>query len=316
MAIKTALMRISGAVALIGVSVSPALAGPCGGGVACDLGTVSQPALPADFGPVTVSNHTPYDYFDSVQFQRAPHVSITRVHGLPPTVGLSDAPVGFTKGCNPSSTVYCRQGNKTTATSTLSPSTYRPIGTPVTAAPILRQPVVNHPVVQRPVQSSRVVAVGRGFDASKFTPRVYGDPYTITPGIAHVPTSIVDRNPYRAQAVLDAGPGGITPALLGVPVRPHVPPRLPIGYPAPVVASTTVQGQQALNAVTVTQGHTHAVGPVHHPHPPVMPRPAPYPGLTPCGTAQHTAPAPVGRYPSGPSVTSPCQTGQVARSRY
>lgn len=316
MAIKSALWRISGAVALISLSTTPALAGgPCGG-IPCDLGTVAQPSLPADQGPVTISSHTPYDYFDTVHFQRAPHVSITRVHSLPPTVALSDAPVGFTKGCNPNSTVYCRQSAKPASAK----PAYRPIQPPAAPRPVIRQPISHAPIVHRPAQPSRVVAVGRGYDASKFTPRVYGDPYTITPGTAHVPTSIVDRDPYRAQAVLDSGPGGITPALLGVPIRPYIPPRLPIGYPAPYVASTSAQGQQALQSVTVRPGYVSTGpgtigGPLIHPQPPVYPAPAP----TVCRSGGVQSHGPVGRYPTPgytPVPTGGCQAGRPVKSRY
>lgn len=341
MAIRTALGRIGGAVALLSISTAPALAGGACGGVPCDLGTVAQPALPSDYGPVTISNHTPYDYFDSVQFQRAPHVSITRIHSLPPTVALSDAPVGFTKGCNPNSTLYCRQAAPSGTKPPITPI-YRPIGSHVTPYPLTQAPVIHPPVAHHPVQSSRVVAVGRGYDASKFVPRVYGDPHTITPGIAHVPTSIVDRDPYRAQAVLDAGPGGITPALLGMPVRPNIPPRLPIGYPPPYVTATSAQGQQALGSVTVRQGyaqqgymqqgHTtrgyvssghvttgHVAGPLIHPRPPVQSGPAP----TVCRSGPAVTPTPVGRYPAHgyrpvqpPVATPSCQANRHARSRY
>lgn len=327
MAMRKALLRVTGAAALLGLSTTSAFAGACGG-VPCDLGVSAQPALAADYGPVTVSSHTPYDYFDSVRFQRAPHVSITRIHGLPPTVNLSDAPVGFTKGCHPESTLYCRQSGSTgTVTGGTSYTPIRPAPAPVPVVTRVspQTPVYHRPVQTQLVQSSRVVAVGGGFDASKFTPRVYGDPYKIVPGIAHVPTSIVDRNPYRAQAVLDAGPGGITPALLGVPVRPYVPPRLPIGYPAPVVSSATAQGQHALNSVTVRQGYSHGYtqghaygqfqghvgGPLIHPRPPVMTRPV---------TPQHTAPTvcrtqmtaqqrSAGRYTAQGYVPQPMPTG-------
>lgn len=245
MAIKTALLSVGGTVALLGLMSGPAFAGGpsnCGS-PGCDTGVAYIPAPTGHSGPTTIENRTPYDFLDSVHFQRSPHVSITRVHGLAPTIALADAPSGFTSGCHPQSTTYCRsalqakrpstlspaptytQTSSTRAPSTLAPSTLAP-------APIIQAPVVQAPVMQAPVpvpvpmpMPSRVVAIGGGFDASKFTPRIYGDPYTITPGIAYLPTTVVDRNPYRAQAVLDAGPGGVTPALTGMPMGPLPAPR-------------------------------------------------------------------------------------------
>lgn len=228
MAIKTALLSVGGTVAILGLMSGPALAGGPSNCVStgCDTGVAYMPTPTGYSGPTTVENRTPYDFLDSVHFQRSPHVSITRVHSLPVTVGLADSPGGFTQGCHPESTTYCRSGHGSS-------------GGTVTSAPVMSTPALSAPVVSsgfatRPAQTyvqpspvgpSRVVAVGGGFDPSKFTPRIYGDPYTITPGIAYLPTSIVDRNPYRAQAVLDAGPGGITPALTGMPIGPLPTPR-------------------------------------------------------------------------------------------
>ena len=183
--------------------------GSCGGIGNCDAGTVYQGSHPADYGPTTVRSGTPYDFLDSVRFSRAPHVSITRIHGMGPTVGLADAPVGFTDGCHPTSTAYCRDHN--------------PVAQPLMQPVMAPQPVFRPapaPVMMAPaVPQERIVAIGGGYDPSKFAPRIYGD-LSITPGIAHVPTSIVDRNPYSAQAVLDrVAPGSVTPALSGVPIR-------------------------------------------------------------------------------------------------
>lgn len=230
MAIKTALLSIGGSVALVSLMSGPAFAGGpsyCGNVGAghgqsqgCDTG-VSYVRTPTGYsGPTTIENRTPYDYFDSVHFQRSPHVSITRIHSLAPSVGLADSPVSFTPGCHPQSTAYCRSEHSSRVTSTVSSApTYAPAPTPQpTYAPA---PVMAAPTPMPP----RVVAYGGGFDPSKFAPRIYGDPYTITPGIAYLPTTVVDRNPYRAQAVLDAGPGGVTPALTGMPIGPLPTPR-------------------------------------------------------------------------------------------
>lgn len=236
MAIKTALLSVGGTVALLGLMSGSAFAGGpsnCGS-PGCDTGIAYVPTPTGHSGPATIENRTPYDFLDSVHFQRSPHVSITRVHGLAPTIELADSPVGFTQGCHPQSTTYCRSGHQANRTSTVSAApTYTPAPAPIMQAPVVQAPIMHAPA---PVaMPSRVVAIGGGFDASKFTPRIYGDPYTITPGIAYLPTSIVDRNPYRAQAVLDAGPGGITPALTGMPIGPLPTPR-PYRMAAPQTA--------------------------------------------------------------------------------
>ncbi|MGJ8560107.1 MAG: hypothetical protein ACSHX3_07715 [Litorimonas sp.] len=235
MAIKTALLSVGGTVAIFGLLSGSAFAGGpsyCGSNPGCDTGVAYLPSPTGYSGPTTIENRTPYDFLDSVHFQRSPHVSITRVHSLDPTVGLADSPVGFTQGCHPQSTTYCRSGHQANATTTVS-ATPTQRQAPIVQAPVVRAPIMHAPA---PVtMPSRVVATGGGFDQTKFTPRIYGDPYTITPGIAYLPTSIVDRNPYRAQAVLDSGPGGITPALTGMPIGPLPTPR-PYNWAAPETA--------------------------------------------------------------------------------
>lgn len=258
-----------------------ALAGPVSGcsGPVCDTKTVVLSSPPTYADAMTVENREPYDFLDSVHFQRSPHVSITRIHGLDAKAGIKDSPVGFTGGCHPESTAYCRSGGtpKPHVPVVESPKVHPPKIHPPKAyppvviapkprpAPIYRPPVVltppspcgtvhvnpcGHPVYTQGRVTERVVATGGGFDPSKFKPRIYGDPYTITPGIAHIPTSIVDRDPYRAQAVLDSGharpnpwtPGGVTPALSGLPIGPH--------HPVPYVAPTP----------PVSYGYTHSSG--------------------------------------------------------
>ncbi len=216
---KSLISGVSSVIAVIAMA-SAAQAGPgvCGGIGNCDAGISYQGSAPADFGPMTVRGATPYDHMDSVHFTRAPHMQITRIHGMANPVSLGDAPVGFTDGCHPTSTTYCRQHN--------------PVARPLPVAQPVFQPA---PVVMAPpVPQERVVAIGGGYDPSKFAPRIYGD-LSITPGIAHVPTSIVDRNPYNAQAVLDrVAPGSVTPALAGVPIRGAVN-NAPVGFGAPMM---------------------------------------------------------------------------------
>lgn len=185
--------------ALMGVMTASLMAAPAFAGGNCGGGNCAVPVQVMDgfvpeFGPMTVRTQNPMGHLRSVQFQRAPNVSITRVHGMMPTANLSDAPSGFTGGCHPTSTTYCRQDMGS------------PIQVQLAPPPA---PIAHHaPVVEQP----RVVAIGGGYDPSKFTPRVYGDP-TFVPGIAHVPTSIVDRDPVRAQQVLDSGRAVSQPVL-------------------------------------------------------------------------------------------------------
>jgi hypothetical protein len=293
MAINFARMRPKTAVMLTGLiafSASTALAGgpaPCGvyGQPACDRGVEVLRSPTGHSSGATVQNHEPYDFLDTVHFQRSPHVSITRVHGLDIKPDVQDAPISFTKGCHPTSTAYCRTGVAQTPDVTTAPEPITPPPPVVTAPPrIIHPPVVNRPVVSpcavhqapRPCGTAtrgqihqgqaingRIVATAGHVDPSKFVPRIYGDPYSITPGIAYLPTSKVIRDPYQAQAVLDAGPGGVTPALSGLHIRPHLP--VPY-YPYQPRAIAPVQPVQIANTHTGSRyGMTlRYAGPQHH----------------------------------------------------
>ena len=186
-------------------SAAPALAGGCMNGAPnCNMGVQVMPSTPAQFGPMTVQTAHPMGYLRQVDFQRAPNVSITRVHSMMPTAALSDAPSGFTGGCHPTSTQYCRSDAGMPVTVDMAPA-------PVVATPY----VAPAPVIAQPLRTY----TGQGYDPSKFAPRQYGD-NTFVPGIAHVPTSYVDRSPANAQAALNSGRtvtqplanGGMTPA--------------------------------------------------------------------------------------------------------
>ncbi|CAM3835313.1 hypothetical protein [Litorimonas haliclonae] len=176
---------IMGAVSVLGLlSLSGvANAGNCAG-PDCRLGVSYIPGPPAQFGPVTVQNNRPMGYLRSVNFQRAPHISIMRVHSLEAGPGLSDAPVAFTGGCHPESTQYCRQD----------------AGVPVNVelfAPA-PPPAYTGQVSIPTTYSSQTV------DHSLFQSRQYGDAGFV-PGIAHIPTSRVDRSPENADRVLNSG---------------------------------------------------------------------------------------------------------------
>ncbi|WP_418152478.1 hypothetical protein AB8615_00165 [Litorimonas sp. RW-G-Af-16] len=192
---KTLLVGAVSLVATLAAS-APAFAGHCASGQNCqtDVRVINDYA--PKFGPMTVRNTPPMGHFRSIDFQRAPNVSITRVHGMAPTAGLSDAPSGFTDGCHPTSTTYCRQDAGIPVTVDMAPR-------PVVQQPVYQAPVMRAPVVAAPAPRLHTW-VGKGYDPSKFAPRQYGE-NILTPGIAHIPTSIVDRDPARAQAVLNSG---------------------------------------------------------------------------------------------------------------
>ena len=187
---------LAGAASILGVLAMASTANAnCFPPQNCNPGTVVVDPYTPHFDPVTIHNPEPLGHLRSVNFQRSPNVSITRVHGLGPNVALNDAPSSFTDGCHPSSTVYCRAGNGVAAAP--APIVHQ---APVFAAPA---PIVHQaPVVQ--VQQPLRTWVGGGYDPSKFIPRQYGE-NTFTPGIAHIPTSIVDRSPERADQVLNSG---------------------------------------------------------------------------------------------------------------
>jgi len=210
---------------------TPAFAGGCMNGASnCDVGVKVIPSTPAQFGPMTVQTNHPMGYLRQVDFQRAPNVSITRVHGMMPTAGLSDAPSGFTGGCHPTSTQYCRANIGT------------PVDVEIAPAPVVAAPYVPAPAAPQPLRT----IVGQGYDPAKFIPRQYGD-NTFTPGIAHVPTSYVDRSPANAQAALNSGRAVTQPRANGgmTPAYGQTQPLGSFGYSAPVQRSVTLPGTMA-----------------------------------------------------------------------
>ena len=264
MRIKVLKMAAVSSLSLL-ASAAPALAGGCMNGAPnCNMGVNVIPSAPAQFGPMTVHTAHPMGHLRNVDFQRAPNVSITRVHGMMPTASLSDAPSGFTTGCHPTSTQYCRSDVGTpVSVEMMSPA-------PVVAAPyVAPAPVISAPA--QPVYTGRTFT-GQGYDASKFQPRQYGD-NTFVPGIAHVPTSYVDRSPENAQAVLNSGraisqplvSGGMTPAygmqapLQAAPMRVAVAPRPVMAAPmmsAPMMSAPMMGGQAT--APVLTENGTYA----------------------------------------------------------
>lgn len=175
---------------------SSALAGECGYGPTgpnCTAKVVTHSGPAPQIDPVHIYSQAPMGHLRSVQYLGSPSVNITRIHGVQGTPSLSDAPSAFTGGCTPESTHYCRQNMPSPA----------PMPAPVITppAPAMPAPVITPPA---PQVTERVVAIGGGYDPSKFTPRTYGS-NELTPGIAHIPTSIVDRSHENAIAVLNGG---------------------------------------------------------------------------------------------------------------
>ena len=134
----------------------------------CNGGVVNHGIVADPLAPVNAYNTTPYGYLKTFAYKNTPNVNIMRVHTRAPLVALNDVPTGFRGGCNPATTGYCRAGSA------------RPVMAPSTAP-------VPAPV---PVQ----VRIGSGYNQANFASRQYGN-NILTPGIAHIPTSIVDRSP-------------------------------------------------------------------------------------------------------------------------
>lgn len=185
--LKTTLLCVSG-LGLFAAN-SPAYAQGCGLGVnpaLCQTGVNVNPGTGPVFDNTNVNIHQPLGFLRSVDYQRAPNVSITRVHGITDSAGLTDFPSAFSNGCHPSSTAYCRQDSGV------------PVNVQFNAPQIQPVPTFNFaPALPAP----RIVATGGGYDPSKFIPRQYGE-FSFTPGIAYVPTSYVNRNPADAARVL------------------------------------------------------------------------------------------------------------------
>jgi hypothetical protein len=229
---------IATAISAIGLlsAASVANAGNCAG-PDCAIGVQYTPGIAPKFGPMTISDNHPMGHLRTVDFQRAPNVSIMRVHGIAPTASLSDAPTGFSKGCHPQSTQYCRQGSVAAPAAPIRPGYSQQVRIPT-----------NYALQQRPV-SPAPVRTGQGYDPSKFAPRQYGE-NTFTPGIAHIPTSIVDRSPENADRALNSGRAVPQPlASGGVAPRPSMmqnAPRQPV-YSQQVRIPDTFRGQRSFS---------------------------------------------------------------------
>ena len=179
---------------LVLMTVAPAaLAGNCGtyGTQNCDPGVVYNASGAPSFDPLSVNINQPLHGLRSVHIHSAPQVSITRLYGQQTLASLGDRPSGFQGGCHPTTTQYCRSD----------------AGVPVNVA--LSRPQVQAPVIAAPVSVvspivTPQVRFGSGYNPAAFQSRQYGE-NVFTPGIAHVPTSYVDRSPHTAERLLRSG---------------------------------------------------------------------------------------------------------------
>lgn len=185
------LTSISGFVLMM--AAPAAIAGNCGtyGTQNCDPGVVYNSAGAPHFDPLQVNVRQPLQGLRSVNIRTAPSVSITRLYGQSTLASVGDSPSGFTGGCHPTTTQYCRQD----------------VGTPVNVSfnrPQFQAPIIAAPApIVSPVITP-TVRFGGGYNPAAAVPRQYGE-NIFTPGIAHIPTSYVDRSPVTAERLLSSG---------------------------------------------------------------------------------------------------------------
>lgn len=149
---------------LTGISAS-AFAGCFTGGVNCQAPTIAHAAASDALAPVHSYNQTPYGHLKRFEYKNTPNVNILRLHGRAPAASLTDHPSRFaSNGCTTSSTTYCR-------------TNHGPISAPI-AAPMPAPFIAPLPAPVRPILKP-----------------YFNKNLPFVPGIAHVPTSIIDRSP-------------------------------------------------------------------------------------------------------------------------
>lgn len=291
---------ITGGVSILGVLAISSTAnancfpGQGSAGQNCNPGTVVVNPYTPEFGPVTIHNREPLGHLRSVNFQRSPNVSITRVHGLSNNVALDDAPSRFTGGCHPSSTVYCRAGSGAAAA-------------PIAHAPVVRAPVVRAPILSVPQPRLRTW-IGGGYDPAKFIPRQYGE-NTFTPGIAHIPTSIVDRSPERADQVLNSGRtipqpianGGVAPRSETYHIAQNAGPNAQF-VQGPVLVGPILSGPVFANGLPALPTPAPVRAPVYQAQPTFSQQTFNQPSFAPQSFGQPTAPVHAGNGVYGSNV--------------
>ncbi len=154
--------------------------------------------------PIGAYSTAPFGYLKTVEYKNTPNVNIMRIRSRAPMISLNDRPSAFTGGCNPASTTYCRAGQG------------RPVSIALSPAPVIMAP------------APRVVAVGGGYNPANAAPRQYGS-LDFVPGIAHVPTSIIDRSPItHIDGVPQPQVRSVTTAAMSRPVMNAPAYRMPI----------------------------------------------------------------------------------------
>lgn len=176
MRITRSILTALGGLALAGFSATASAGGNCNAsGTACNPGMAYGPSAPYVTQPMMTNYHQPYSHLSSVLYRQTPVVNVTRVQTGAQHAPLNAAPTSFWQGCQ--SGAVCRQ-----------------------PAPVMRAPVMPapRPVVMAPAPRPVMAPPAPRPD---LTPRQYGDA-SFVPGIAHVPTSVVDRSPVTRDAAL------------------------------------------------------------------------------------------------------------------
>ncbi len=147
--------------------------GQYGRAVNCNPGVVVHQSAQDRLAPIASYASAPYGHLKTVEYKNTPNVNIMRMYSRAPQVGLNDVPTGVTSGCRPETTGYCRKPNM------------RPNMRPVMAnpAPAVVSRPVNVQIFDKPAT-----------ETPRHTGRIYGS-LELVRGIAHIPTSIVDRSP-------------------------------------------------------------------------------------------------------------------------
>ena len=179
MRITRSILTALGGLALAGFGTAASAGGNCNAsGTACNPGVAYGPSAPYMTQPTQVNYQQPYSHLNTIQYRQTPVVNITRVQTGVAAAPLNAAPTSFWQGCQPGANAgsVCR----------------RPAPRPALA------PIAPRPVVVAPAPRPVVIAAAPQPD---LTPRQYGDA-SFVPGIAHVPTSVVDRSPITRDAAL------------------------------------------------------------------------------------------------------------------
>lgn len=142
-------------------SVSAAAFAGCGFSNACPS-VVNMPGRMDNLAPINSYNTNPYGYLKTFEYKNTPNVNTMRIRSM----GL------------------CGSGSPTCNARPMAMP--RPIARPM--MPVM--PVMPAPIYRAPVMSAPIIS---SYNANR-TPRQYGSTELVR-GIAHIPTSIVDRSP-------------------------------------------------------------------------------------------------------------------------